>query len=164
MKNTIYNYTDAIKSYMDPWSSGYDVSLTRRRSPVRLRVGPLLIALLALTGCASPVNTDITADLAQTTIASGANTTLSVTATNNGAKPVDGTIRVTAGGEDTITVTHPDPGLLDTTLYADESVTRVFTVSATTTTRRTDYELSISYANQTQNYSTASTVLSVTND
>lgn len=28
-----------------PWSSGYDVCLTRRSSPVRIRLGPLLSAL-----------------------------------------------------------------------------------------------------------------------
>jgi len=126
-------------------------------------VGPLLILLIALTGCSSPVNTSLQAELDQTTITSGANTTLSVTAENHGEQRVSGSLNVDAGGENTIRITHPEPRLLDTTLHPDESTTRVFTVTANTTTRRTDYELTVTYENQTMTYDTTNTVLSVTN-
>lgn len=145
---------------MDPWSSGYDVSLTRRRSPVRLRVGPLLLLVAFLTGCTAQPSATITATLGDEQIQSGKNTTLTVTATNQGNKPVEGMMTTRSDG-DQIRVTHPNPLLLDTTLYPGERITRVFTVTATTSTRRTDYAIHASFDGDDHN-ATTTTILTVT--
>ena len=163
MTNTFYNTACHTQHMMDPWSSGYDVSLTRRRSPVRLRVGPLLTLITVLLAGCGPVVPAATLDieLGSEDITSGSNTTLTVTATNTGEEALNGEIRVVTDGDNKVNVTHPSPDVLTTTLYADESVTRQFTVSGITTTRRTDYELTASYQNTTANHSQASTVLSI---
>ncbi len=163
MTNTFYNLACHTLHMMDPWSSGYDVSLTRRRSPVRLRVGPLLAFLtLVLAGCGSVIPTaTVDIELGSEEIAPGENTTLTVKAANTGNTALNGEITVTTDGADKVNVTHPDTSILETTLYPDESVTRRFTVTGTTTTQRTDYEITVAYKNTSTNHSEESTVISI---
>lgn len=164
MTNTFYNLLYHTIHIMDPWSSGYDVSLTRRRSPVRLRVGPLLIATLTvlLLGCGSVIpDASMSIELDDGEIRSNTTTTLSVAVKNSGGTPLNGDLHVTADGGGNANVTHPEPSVLDTTLYPGESLTRRFTVTAVTDTRRTDYEITAAYQNSSQNHTSTSTVVSV---
>lgn len=154
---------ESSQRYTDPWSSGYDISLTRRKSPVRVRVGPLLTLffLLFLTAC-SPNPTSTNVDLADNTIQSGENTTLSVTVHNQADQPIQTTVLVTSDGEENVDITYPEQDLLTTTLYPDERITRILRIKAQTQTKRTDYEVTVDIVNESEIVETRRTTLTVT--
>ena len=140
-----------------PWSSGYDISLTRRKSPVRIWVGPLL--LLLLVGCSS--SPSLSASLTDSTIPSGTETRLVVTVSNPNSEILQGTIDVRSDNDNAVDIVYPDDDKLALELYEDESVTRVFTITASSDTRRTDYEIVVDITNETGVIISESRVLSV---
>lgn len=144
-----------------PWSSGYDISLTRRKSPVRIWVGPLIpiLFLLVLTGCMYEDQT-LEVTLQDSMIQSGEDTTLRVTVENAQNTTFTGTVTPHSESEK-LSVTYPEPDNLDLILLPNEKVTRVFTVSAESDTRRTDYEITIQLHNETQQVTNQTNILSV---
>jgi len=108
----------------------------------RIYVFMQLTLAILISGCVDQITGSVTADLDDSSIYSGRNTQLTVNAKNTGNIPFSGYFTISTNKPDIVKIGYPNSEGLKFTLQPGETTgDKILSVSATSETRRTDYDI-----------------------